>query len=297
MSQTVIIDAGHGGADPGASGFGVQEKEWALKISLYQYERLKELGVPVFLTRRSDHSLNHMQRVARIKDQYDLCVSNHWNAFNGAARGVETIHSVHARPTFAEDLTRRIVQATGLPLRRTFSREIKKGVDYYFMHRLTGRTETVIIEYGFIDNREDHQAYMNNEVFRAAAEAVIEGICLKTGVTYKTPLKEIKPESMQTNKVSQKKAIKASSVSTINRKVPKADYSGKRLRSVHDGQLRFYHQPSWQDKDVFGYLTRGLGFPEVLEKLSVGTDEQYRVKNSRGQTFYITASSRYVELV
>ena len=44
----VIIDAGHGGSDPGGgSNQYWKEKDLNLKISLYEYERLKQLGIPV----------------------------------------------------------------------------------------------------------------------------------------------------------------------------------------------------------------------------------------------------------
>ncbi|SFC10189.1 N-acetylmuramoyl-L-alanine amidase [Alkalibacterium subtropicum] len=276
MSKSIILDAGHGGSDPGASGFGVLEKDWNLKITLYQYKRLKELGADVHLTRDRDLTLEHVQRVARIKNQYAVCVSNHWNAFNGQARGIEVIHSVHAKPAFAEDLAERLVKATQLPLRRVFSRTMKPGVDYYYMQRLTGKTETVIIEYGFIDNVTDHQAYLKTEVFYAAAEAVIESLCQKIGVAYSSP--EVTGSSKVENEIQVKK------------------YSGKRLVSHHDGQLRFYTKPSWEDKDVFGYVTKGQGFPTVLEKVSVGRGTQYKVKNSKGKMFFITASPVYVSV-
>lgn len=279
MSKSIILDAGHGGSDPGASCFGMLEKDWNLKMTLYQYKRLKELGADVYLTRDKDLTLEHVQRVARIKNQYHVCVSNHWNAFNGQARGIEVIHSVHAKPDFAEHLAERLVEATGLPLRRVFSRVMKPGVDYYYMHRLTGKTETVIIEYGFIDNVSDHQAYLQDSAFYVAAEAVIEGICKKIGIGYQ------RPGAVTSNKGETKRPVEP---------VQSIGFSGKRLVSHYDGKLRFYTNPSWEDKDVFGYVTKGQGFPTVLEKVSVGRGEQYKLKNSKGKVFYITASPVYV---
>ena len=44
----------HGGADNGASGNGIIEKNLTLDISKYMYDRFKELGVPVKMTRTSD---------------------------------------------------------------------------------------------------------------------------------------------------------------------------------------------------------------------------------------------------
>lgn len=282
LSKTIIIDAGHGGTDPGAVGFGIKEKDWTLEISRYQYKRLKQLGTRVYMTRQSDLSLDPTQRIARIKNQYDVCVSNHWNAFNGSARGVETIHSVHARPAFAKELADSLTKVTGLPLRRVFTREMKKSVDYYYMHRLTGKTETVIIEYGFIDNVLDHNVFKHVDVFSAAGEAVVECICRKIGIPYVKPI--IGSEASNQAKPSD-----------VITKGP--DYIGKRVKSIHEGQLRFYTKPSWADNDVFGYVTKGQGFPVILEKVTVGKGEQYKVENSVGRVFYITASSTFVKVV
>ncbi|EOO80162.1 hypothetical protein IIC_00008 [Bacillus cereus VD021] len=59
--------------------------------------------------------------------------------------------------------------------------------------------------------------------------------------------------------------------------------------------LRFYDAPSWQDKDVAGSVDVGLGFT-IIDKVSVNGSPQYKVKNSRGNVYYITASSYYVRI-
>lgn len=81
----VVIDAGHGGQDSGASGNGIIEKEYTLKISEYIYNRLKELGVDVKMTRTTDETINPTERVNRILDAFGnssdvIVVSNHINA-------------------------------------------------------------------------------------------------------------------------------------------------------------------------------------------------------------------------
>lgn len=273
MSKQLIIDPGHGGLDSGAIGVSALEKEWNLEMSLYQYKRLIELGAFVSLTRNSDVTLEPIQRISRIKNQYDLCVSNHFNAFNGEARGIEVIHSIHAKPDFAIELADGLIKATGLPLRRVFTRVIKPGVDYYFMNRMTGNTETVIIEYGFIDNERDSAYFSDKENFVKAAESVVEVICKKLGVAYKTPGK----------KTAQPIEVKGS-------------YKGKRVESIHAGNLRFYNKPSWNDADVFGYLAKGVGFNEILDKVKVGSSEQYKVRNTKGDIYYVTTSPTYVKV-
>ena len=69
-----------------------------------------------------------------------------------------------------------------------------------------------------------------------------------------------------------------------------------RLESKVDG-LRFYVRPSWEDKDVAGVVNKGYGFPTIVEKISVGSAYQYHVKNSKGVSYYITASDQYVKII
>ncbi|MGD6429229.1 N-acetylmuramoyl-L-alanine amidase family protein, partial [Xanthomonas citri pv. citri] len=57
--------------------------------------------------------------------------------------------------------------------------------------------------------------------------------------------------------------------------------------------LRFYDSASWSDKDVAGTVDEGLGFT-IDAKVSVNGSAQYKVHNSRGTTFYITANESYV---
>lgn len=86
----VVIDAGHGGSDPGASGNGIIEKDLTLLISKYMYDRLRELGIPVTMTRTIDETLDSKTRTNRIKDAYGtdkdvIVISNHINAGGGVS--------------------------------------------------------------------------------------------------------------------------------------------------------------------------------------------------------------------
>lgn len=82
--------------------------------------------------------------------------------------------------------------------------------------------------------------------------------------------------------------------SYIRYKEESPSVEGKRVVSkVND--LRFYSKASWADRDVAGTVDEGLGFT-ILDKVSVNGSSQYKVKNSRGSVFYITASSYYVEI-
>ncbi|PHA89450.1 N-acetylmuramoyl-L-alanine amidase [Bacillus toyonensis] len=82
--------------------------------------------------------------------------------------------------------------------------------------------------------------------------------------------------------------------SYIRYKEESSSVEGKRVVSkVND--LRFYSIASWADRDVAGTVDEGLGFT-IIDKVSVNGSQQYKVKNSRGNVFYITASSYYVNV-
>ncbi len=183
----LMIDAGHGGSDSGAVGGGIKEKDLTLKMSVYQYERLKELGAKVGITRTTDKTIDSNPRASLIKNKAKYCMSNHFNSFNGEARGVETIHSIFSDDVIAKKIANEIVESSGLPFRRVFDRKGSNGLDYYFMHRLTGKTETIIVEYGFIDNTKDRVFYLNEANFIRVAESVIKVWCDILKIKYTQP--------------------------------------------------------------------------------------------------------------
>ena len=81
----IVIDPGHGGTDPGASGNGIIEKDLNLLISKYMYDRFRELGIPVKITRETDITLDSEERTKRILDSFGntddiIVISNHINA-------------------------------------------------------------------------------------------------------------------------------------------------------------------------------------------------------------------------
>lgn len=84
-TKRVVVDAGHGGSDPGAINGNIKEKDFNLKAANYIYNRLKELGVPVSITRTTDEDIGRAERLRRMlnsfgKDEDVIILSNHINA-------------------------------------------------------------------------------------------------------------------------------------------------------------------------------------------------------------------------
>ena len=96
MNYKIVIDPGHGGADPGAVNGNLREKDFTLRVSKYMYDRFKDLGIPVKLTRDSDETLSKTERVKRILNSFGnrddvILISNHINAGGGEGQSVTNI--------------------------------------------------------------------------------------------------------------------------------------------------------------------------------------------------------------
>lgn len=86
--KKVVLDAGHGGDDPGTIANGITEKDYTLKITNYIHNRLDELGIPNKLSRDSDITLDANNRPQKIQSLYGndsdvIVISNHINAGGG----------------------------------------------------------------------------------------------------------------------------------------------------------------------------------------------------------------------
>lgn len=122
--RTVVIDAGHGGADPGAIGTGgLREKDVTLAVALDLEKRLEARGFQVVMTRRRDETVSLEERTARAEGAGgDVFVSVHVNAAGRrSAHGIETYYldRTHERHTLRVAARENGVPAQALdPLQR-----------------------------------------------------------------------------------------------------------------------------------------------------------------------------------
>lgn len=187
----IVIDPGHGGTDPGAVSNGLKEKDFTLRISKYMYDRLKELGVPVRLTRDSDITLTPKERVDKVQsffgDSKDVVVvSNHLNA--GGGDGAEVIYALRNNSTLSKKILNEL-EKEGQNVRKYYQQRLPSNPikDYYFMQRNTPNNETITVEYGFIDSPKDDIEQIEKN-YKNYVEAVIRALADYKGFKYTPPL-------------------------------------------------------------------------------------------------------------
>lgn len=166
--KTVVIDPGHGGADPGASNKvdpTQKEKNYVLDTSLAATQYLRSKGVNVVLTRETDKTVDHSQRTGLSnRIGADLFASIHYNASNGQGNGVEVFYKNKDKnggtsKTLATNILNNILNQFPLKNRGIKTRTTDSGSDYYYVIR-NSNAPSVIVECSFIDNEND-QKFVN----------------------------------------------------------------------------------------------------------------------------------------
>ena len=185
MNYKIIIDPGHGGSDAGASGNGIIEKDLTLAISKYMYNAFKKLNIPVAITRENDITLNPTDRVNKILNTYGnnpnvIVISNHINA--GGGDGAEVIYALRNTDKLA-NLVLNSLEAAGQNVRKAYQKRLPSNTskDYYFIHRETGKTEPIIVEYGFLDSKGDDVNQLKNN-YEKYAQAVVDAVAEYIGI-------------------------------------------------------------------------------------------------------------------
>jgi N-acetylmuramoyl-L-alanine amidase len=211
----VVIDAGHGGKDPGAIGpTGLKEKDVVLTIAKKVALRLKkDLGYQVILTRKEDRFLPLMQRTAIANaEKADLFLSIHANAApSRGVSGVETYFLNFALDKEAMNVAARenatstkrigdlkhilndIMKNTKVDessrlagcvqrelvkkLRKQYDKVKSKGVKQAPFFVLIGaRMPSVLVEVSFISNRQEEKRLKSDRYLSSVADGIVNGI-------------------------------------------------------------------------------------------------------------------------
>ncbi len=174
----VMIDPGHGPGNVNKGPTGYYEYEGNWKISNFLKEILESAGNQADLTRTRDEDPDLYTRGQKAHG-YDLFISEHSNAFNGAARGVEAYYDFSKLydEVLAYEMAGSVATVMGNDNRGAKTRVYTKNevtYNYYGVIRAASATNCkhiILIENGFHDNPVDEAILMEDENLRKIAQA------------------------------------------------------------------------------------------------------------------------------
>ncbi|MBK3496554.1 N-acetylmuramoyl-L-alanine amidase [Viridibacillus sp. YIM B01967] len=189
----VVLDAGHGGIDGGASKDDIIEKDITLAIALNVEKKLKKKGATVFMTRTkngdvisehaSDQSYNTLRERKKqdiflreqlvAKQNPDIFISIHANAIPETKwRGAQVFYHQdgHAGGEF---LAKEIQSSIRENLKNT-EREALSIKQVYLLKKAT--MPSALVETGFISNPEEKKLLISKKYQDQMADAIVEGI-------------------------------------------------------------------------------------------------------------------------
>lgn len=188
--NTVVIDAGHGGSDPGKVGVNdALEKDINLEIARKVKKLLEKKGIHVIMTRKEDKALGDGQRDSQKvqdmrervklinKNKPELAVSIHQNSFHQAdVHGAQVFYFKHSAEGekyagIMQEVLRTVDQG---------NTKQPKADDTYYLLKKT-EIPIIIIECGFLSNPEEAEKLTTKEYQKEMAQAIADGItaCLK----------------------------------------------------------------------------------------------------------------------
>lgn len=184
--RVVVIDAGHGGADPGKVGINqALEKDVNLAIAKLVEEKLRSEGVTVVMTRGTDQQLGDAeggsQKAADMRERCRIinesgaacAVSIHQNSYTDpSASGAQVFYyetSAEAQ-SFAAMMQEKLAEA----LDPDNHRECKGNTTYYVLKKTS--IPIIIVECGFLSNPEEADLLLTADYQERVAQAVCGGI-------------------------------------------------------------------------------------------------------------------------
>ena len=184
-SPTIIIDAGHGGRDPGKVGsLGTLEKDINLQISFILKDILEAQDIHAIMTRDTDKDLSKTtdnfkvsdmkERVALIQENNAaLVISIHQNSYTTPeVYGAQCFY--HTNSSEGKQLASIIQNQIIISTNQTKIRPIKENNDYYLLKH--SPVPTVIVECGFLSNPEEEKLLLTKDYQRKMAWAIHLGI-------------------------------------------------------------------------------------------------------------------------
>lgn len=173
--RIIVIDAGHGGSDPGASGNGIIEKNLTLDVSKRVEAKLKRAGAQVLMTRSGDTFPSLEARTEFAKKHYaETFVSIHGNAFTPSANGTEVFYDSSTNPNGNESrILAQYIQNNIVRMANMTDRGVKDSRFYVIRNN---NVAAVLVELGFMTNKADAEKLSSDRYKDIFAEAIYQGL-------------------------------------------------------------------------------------------------------------------------
>lgn len=168
--RVIVVDAGHGGSDVGATRAGIYEKDITLDISKRVADLLTNKGYHVEMTRRKDDTVSLQDRVLFTEEKNaDLFVSIHVNSsVSEEPYGLETHYYTDESYAFAQEVHKSLAQKIDSKDRGLFKSK------FYVINNSIA--PSILVETGFISNTAERNSLVTDERKQKTAEAVVDGI-------------------------------------------------------------------------------------------------------------------------
>ncbi|MGC1481587.1 MAG: N-acetylmuramoyl-L-alanine amidase [Chthoniobacterales bacterium] len=169
--DVVVVDAGHGGHDPGARPrSGRYEKDLALDTAKRLKRALQWRGFRVVLTRDDDTFIPLGDRVKiAARTPKSIFVSIHYNhAKNRSGMGIETFYQTGRSARLAGNVQKEMMKAY-----KTKDRGVKQR-GFYVLRK--NSRPSILVEGGFLSNSSDNSAVQSSRTRQRLADAIARGI-------------------------------------------------------------------------------------------------------------------------
>lgn len=168
----IVIDAGHGGKDPGAEGAsGNHERAYTLALSTKVYDLLQQEPMFEAHTTRTDDTFVNLEDRARIANDLDAdaFVTIHGNTYSDPdVSGTETYYYADESLLFASEVHEQLAEATGFK-----DRGVKK--EGWEVLKLSNNL-AILLEIGFLTNPSDEMNMLSEMHQNRTAQAIVRGI-------------------------------------------------------------------------------------------------------------------------
>lgn len=188
----VVLDAGHGGDDPGKIGVhGELEKEINLSIVKLLKDKLEDAGVEVVLTREGDkglddpgssnHKVSDMRNRCNLieEEKPEFTISIHQNSYpEEPISGAQCFY--YGQSTEGKKIAETLQEELRQQLNPDNHRQAKANESYFLLKKTSA--PTVIVECGFLSNSAESQLLSTEEYQEKVAEAICDGILKSLGM-------------------------------------------------------------------------------------------------------------------